>query len=108
MGDWRFLSAAEMGRKIDAGDLDPVELAEGYSTRPRSTHRAPRFMPVSLQIGRSMKQKRRMRAPKPGDAKARSMACQFRGKISLTAQAPLPKQALPCSRGECPARTPAF
>ena len=49
MGDWRFLSAAEMGRKIDAGDLDPVELAEGYldaaTQHPQGTQIYARLTP---------------------------------------------------------------
>ena len=43
MTNWRFLSAADLGRRIGAGEIDPVELTEAFLEATAAHEAGPRI-----------------------------------------------------------------
>ena len=74
---WLWMTAAELGRGIEAGAIDPRELAEVYLAAIDSHPRRPGDLRPDDARARPRRGRRRRRpAPAPACAAARSTACR--------------------------------
>ena len=105
---WLWMTAADLGRGIAAGAIDPRELDRGLPRR----HRQPPAGAGDLRPHhararpRRGRRRRRTRAA-PGCAAARSTACRSAGRTSSTPPASPPRPAPRSSRGRVPERDAA-
>ncbi len=108
MQDWLWATAADLGRGIGRGEIDPVALTETYlAGHCRPPADAPASMPASPPTVPAPRPPPQPCARGPGCGSGRSTGCRCRGRTCSTPPASRPRPAPLLMQGRVPDRDAA-